>query len=183
LSWQIVPAHTHIQFTARHMMIRKVRGSFKRFRLAFAFDEQNPANTAVKVTIAAASIDTRDTQRDAHLRSPGFLNVVEYPDITFAGRHVRQIDARNGRLIGDLTIQDVTHEVILNVRQTTRTAKSNQPASIHFQAAANISRKAWGLEWSAALETGGWLVGDTINIDIELEIVKVQEQEAAAAQE
>jgi polyisoprenoid-binding protein YceI len=163
------------------MMIRKVRGYFKRFGITFVFDEQNPANTVVNVTIDAASINTRDKQRDAYLRSPGFLNAAGYPHITFAGKHVQQINARNGRLFGDLTIQDVTHEVVLKVRQTSKPQSPNRPASIQFQATTSISRKAWGLEWSAALETGGWLVGDQIDIAIKLEILKLPESKSVPA--
>jgi polyisoprenoid-binding protein YceI len=163
------------------MMISKVRGFFDSFDGTVAFDAENPANTDVRVTIDAATINTRDEQRDNHLRSPDFLNVAEYPTLTFVGRRVKQLDEHNGQLIGDLTILDVTHEVTLDVHYTGIVKSPFGGESAGFQASTTISRKAWGLEWNVALETGGWLVGDKINIDIELEIIKVPKEEAVAA--
>lgn len=181
MNWQIDPSHSHISFSVRHMMISKVRGFFDSFSGTIDFDEDNPINTDVAVTIDAGSINTRDEQRDNHLKSPDFLNVAEYPTLTFVGKGVEQIDTRSGRLIGDLTILDVTHEVSLDVKYTGMVKSPFGGESAGFQASTSISRRAWGLEWNVALETGGWLVGDTINIDIELEIIKVQEAEAVFA--
>ena len=181
MSWQIDPSHTHVQFTVRHMMISKVRGFFDSFSGTVDFDEENPVNTIVNVAIDANSISTRDEKRDGHLRSPDFLNVEQYPHLTFVGKRVEQKDANNGRLIGDLTILDVTHEVTLDVHYVGKAKSPWGTMSAGFQAATEISRKAWGLEWNQALETGGWLVGDKISIDIELEIVQVPESEAVPA--
>lgn len=181
MNWQIDSSHSHISFSVRHMMISKVRGFFDSFRGTIDFDEENPVNTDVRVTIDAASINTRDEDRDNHLRSPDFLNVTEYPTLTFVGKRVKQLDEHNGRLIGDLTILDVTHEVALDVHYTGVAKSPYGTESAGFQASTTISRKAWGLEWNVALETGGWLVGDKVNIDIELEIVKVTEEEAVTA--
>jgi polyisoprenoid-binding protein YceI len=181
MNWQIDPAHSHISFSVRHMMISKVRGFFDNFSGTIDFDEQNPANTAVDISIDASSINTRDEQRDGHLKSPDFLNVAEYPNLTFVGKRIEQDDTHNGRLMGDLTILDQTHEVTLDVHYTGIAKSPYGNESAGFQASTNISRKMWGLEWNVALETGGWLVGDKINIDIELELVKVPETEAAAA--
>jgi len=175
MNWQIDPAHSHISFSVRHMMISKVRGFFDSFSGTIDFNEENPVNTVVDVTIDAASINTRDEKRDGHLKSPDFLNAEQYPNLTFIGKRVEQDDANNGRLIGDLTILDVTHEVALDVHYTGIAKSPYGSESAGFQASTSISRKAWGLEWNVALETGGWLVGDKINIDIELEIIKVQE--------
>ena len=118
MNWQIDSSHSHISFSVRHMMISKVRGFFDDFSGTIAFDEENPTNTMVNVTIDAASITTRDEDRDNHLKSPDFLNVTEYPNLTFVGKRVEQDDAHNGRLIGDLTILDTTHEVTLDVHYT-----------------------------------------------------------------
>jgi polyisoprenoid-binding protein YceI len=181
MSWQIDPSHSHISFSVRHMMISKVRGFFENFSGAIEFDDENPVNTTVDIAIDAASINTRDENRDNHLKSPDFLNAAEYPNLTFVSKRVEQSDENYGRLIGDLTIQDVTHEVILDVHYTGMAKSPYGSESAGFQASTSISRKMWGLEWNVALETGGWLVGDKINIDIELEIIKVLEQEAEAA--
>ena len=181
MSWQIDPAHSHISFSVRHMMISKVRGFFDSFSGTIDFNEENPVNTVVDVTLDAASINTRDEQRDGHLKSPDFLNAEQYPNLTFIGKRVEQDDTNNGRLIGDLTILDTTHEVALDVHYTGIAKSPYGSESAGFQASTSISRKAWGLEWNVALETGGWLVGDKINIDIELEIIKVQETETVLA--
>ncbi len=179
MSWQLDPAHTHIQFTVRHMMITKVRGHFESFSGTVDYDEENPINTKVNISIDANSISTRDEQRDGHLKSPDFLDAENHPHLTFVSKRVEQDDANNGRLIGDLTIIDVTHEVTMDVVYV-GTAKSPWgTTTAGFQAATEISRKAWGLEWNQALETGGWLVGDKIKIDIELELMQVPEAEAA----
>jgi polyisoprenoid-binding protein YceI len=163
------------------MMISKVRGFFDSFSGTIDFNEENPSSTVVDVTIDAASINTRDEQRDGHLKSPDFLNAGQYPNLTFVGKRVEQDDANNGRLIGDLTILDTTHEVTLDVHYTGIAKSPYGSESAGFQASTSISRKAWGLEWNVALETGGWLVGDKINIDIELELIKVQETETVSA--
>ena len=97
------------------MMISKVRGFFEKFSGTIDFDEENPMNSIVDVTIDASSINTRDEQRDGHLTSPDFLNVAEYPTMTYVCKRIEQDDANNGRLIGDLTIAGVTHEVVLDV--------------------------------------------------------------------
>ena len=181
MSWQIDPSHSHIQFTVRHMMISKVRGFFESFSGSVNFDEENPINSIVEVTIDADSINTRDEQRDGHLKSPDFLNVGEYPQLTYVCKRIEQDDPNNGRLIGDLTILGITHEVVLDVKYVGKAKSPWGTESAGFEASTSISRKAWGLEWNQALETGGWLVGDKIKIDIELEIVNVPEAEAVKA--
>lgn len=179
--WQIDASHTHIQFTVRHMMISRVRGFFESYEGTVDFDEENPENTQVEVTIDAASINTRDQQRDNHLRSPDFLNAVEYPQLTFKSKRVEQTGKDKGRLIGDLTIRDITHEVVLNVEFIGKAKSPWGTESAGFNASTSINRKDWGLTWNQALETGGVLVGDEIKIDIELEIVKVPQEQAEAA--
>ncbi len=180
MSWQIDKAHSHIQFTVRHMMIANVRGFFNSFSGTIDFDEENPSNSHVNVTIDAASIHTRDEKRDGHLRSPDFLNVEQYPKLTFVSKRVEQEDANNGRLIGDLTIASQTHEIVLDVHYVGKALSPYGTEQAGFTGSTTISRKDWGLEWNQALETGGWLVGDKVKIDIELEIVKVAEAELTA---
>lgn len=180
MNWQIDNAHSHIQFTVRHMMISRVRGFFEDFNGTIDFDEENPTNTIVDVSIDASSVTTRDEKRDGHLRSADFFDVENYPELTFVSKRVEQIDEYNGRLIGDLTILDQTHEVVLNVNYMGKATSPWGTESAGFEASTSISRKDWGLEWNQALETGGWLVGDKIDINIDLELVKVPEAELAA---
>jgi polyisoprenoid-binding protein YceI len=181
MTWQVDTSHTHINFTARHMMIAKVRGEFMNYDIHVDFDQDTPTNTTVDVRIDAASINTRDPQRDAHLRSPDFLNAEAYPVLIFKSKHVEQTDANNGRLIGDLTIRDVTREVVLDVEYAGLAKSPWGATSAGFSVSTTINRKDWGLTWNQALETGGWLVGDQINIEIELELVQVAEEVAQTA--
>src|SRR3712207_4036239 len=113
MAWHIDPAHSEIQFAAKHMMIATVRGKFARFSGTIAADEQDPTAAQVTVEIEAASIDTGNEQRDAHLRSPDFLDVEQYPLITFKSTKVERLDKEHGRLYGELTIRDVTKPVVL----------------------------------------------------------------------
>lgn len=184
MEWQIDPAHSHIQFAVRHMMISTVRGEFEEFDGEIKFNEDHPENSKLHVRIDAGSINTREEDRDNHLRSPDFLNVDEYPYLIFESKRVQQTGENEGRVVGDLTIRGVTNEVVLDVTYQ-GTAKSPWGAtSAGFSASTTINRKDWGLTWNQALETGGVLVGDKIKINIELELVKQEEaarEEAVAA--
>lgn len=181
MNWMIDAAHSHVQFSVRHMMISTVRGEFETFDGTIDFDQENPEKSKVKVRIDATSINTREDDRDAHLRSADFLNAEEYPYLIFESRQVKQTDGDSGRVIGDLTIRGVTKEVVLDVTYH-GVAKSPWGAtSAGFSASTSINRKDWGLTWNQALETGGVLVGDKVKIDIELELVKQEAQEAQEA--
>jgi len=178
MSWKLDTAHSEILFSARHMMISKVRGQFEKFEVEAELDLENPENTSIVARIAADSINTRDPQRDGHLKSPDFLNAAEYPYLTFKSTQVELLDEEHARLTGDLTIQGVTRPVAMVV-EFTGTAKSPWgTTSYGFGAATTISRKDWGLTWNVALETGGWLVSDQIEISIQVEFIK-QEQPVA----
>ena len=181
MSWKIDPAHSEINFTVRHMMISNVRGRFERFDGVVNFDEANPANTTVDVTIEAGSISTREPQRDGHLRSPDFLSADQYPHLTFKSTRVEVLDPQHARLHGDLTIREVTRPVVLQVEYSGTSKSPWGATSAGFTASTKISRKDWDLTWNVALETGGWLVGDEIKIDLEMEIVKQAEAEAVPA--
>lgn len=184
-TWVIDNSHSHIQFTARHMMISKVRGRFERFTGHVEFDEQNPANSSVNVQIEAASIETKDEKRDAHLTSPDFLDAANYPTLSFVSKRIEVLDATHGRIIGDLSIRGVTREVVLEAEYNGQARAPWGTTSAGFHASTRINRKDWGLNWNVALETGGVLVGEEVQIDIELEIVKqeapVEEQVATTA--
>lgn len=183
MAWLIDASHSRVGFSVRHMMISKVRGQFDQFTGTVEVDEDNIAQARVDVQIDVASINTRDAKRDEHLRSPDFFNAEQFPYITFTSKRVEQIDATHGRIIGDLTIRDVTKEVVLNVEYAGQSRSPWGTTSAGFSAETKINRKDWNLTWNVALETGGVLVGDEITIDIELEIVKQVEEpvEAIAA--
>jgi len=159
-------------------MISTVRGRFHKFTATVNGDEQNPTAAKIDVQIEAASIDTRDEKRDGHLRSPDFLDVDQFPYLTFKSTRIEQIGDSNAKLIGDLTIRDVTHEVTLDVEYAGQAKTPWGTTSAGFSAHTKINRKDWNLNWNVALETGGWLVGDQITINIDLELVKQVEQPA-----
>lgn len=181
MTWQIDSAHSHIYFTARHMMISKVRGQFESFSGEVNYDEENPTRTTVDIQIDTASLNTKEGQRDGHLKSPDFLDVVNYPVVRFQSTRVEQAGADSGKLYGTLTIRDVTKPVVLDVEYAGQAQSPWGNISAGFSGSTTINRKDWGLNWNQALETGGVLVGDKIQIEIELELVKVAELEAVPA--
>ena len=181
MTWKFDLAHSEINFSVRHMMISNVRGRFEKFDGTVEFDEENPENSSVEVKIEAASINTREPKRDAHLRSPDFLNVEQYPYITFKSKRIERTGDESGRIVGDLTVRGEAHEVTLDVDYAGQAKSPWGTTSAGFSATTKINRKQWGLNWNQALETGGVLVGDELKINIELEIVKQEEKEAEAA--
>lgn len=180
MSWKIDNSHSQITFSVRHMMISNVHGRFENFTGSVNFDPQNPTASSVNVEIDADSINTRDAQRDGHLKSPDFLNAAEFPTLSFKSNRVEQIDDSHGRIYGDLTIRGVTRPVVLDTEYAGTSKSPWGTTSAGFSASTRISRKDWGLEWNVALETGGWLVGDAVNVNIELEIVEQVSQPAQA---
>jgi polyisoprenoid-binding protein YceI len=172
MSWKIDPQHTHISFSARHMMVTTVRGHFEEFGGTVDFDEVNPTKTQVDIWIDAASLTTKVADRDTHLRSPDFLNVENHPYLTFKSKRVEQIDEENGRLIGDLTIRGVSREVTLAVNFAGMASSPWGTSVAGFTASTTINRKDFDLTWNVALESGGFLVSDKVKIDIELELIK-----------
>ena len=180
MSWQIDPSHTQIMFTTRHMMVSKVRGLFEKFTGTVDLDEEHPENTRVDIQIETASINTRDAQRDAHLRSADFFNADVNPYMTFKSKRVERTGDNIARLIGDLTIRDVTREVVLNVEFNGFNKNPWGKTMAGFEASTRINRKDWGLVWNVALETGGLLVSEDVDLSIELELIKIEETEAVA---
>lgn len=180
MSWQIDPAHSHIQFSVRHMMISTVRGEFENFGGTIDFNPENPEQSQVSVRIDTASINTRQTDRDNHLRSADFFDAEEYPAILFESKRIEQTSSDKGRVVGDLTIRGVTREIVLDVEYAGTARSPWGTTSAGFSATTSLDRKEWGLTWNQALETGGVLVSDKIKVGVEIEIVQ-QEEEAPEA--
>jgi polyisoprenoid-binding protein YceI len=179
-TWKIDPAHSEVNFSVRHMMISNVRGQFEQFTGTVNFNEENPALSSVDVQIDTASISTKEAMRDNHLKSPDFLDVEKYPTMTFKSKYVHPTGKNSGEIVGNLTIRDVTHEVVLDVEYSGQAKSPWGTTSAGFTANAKINRKDFGLTWNQALETGGVLVGDDIKITIELEVVKEEEATTVA---
>lgn len=182
MSWNLDNAHTEIQFRVRHMMVSWVRGSFGSFSANLNLDEAHPENSTVEVKVDAASITTRQADRDAHLRSPDFLDAEKYPHLIFRSKRVQRTGENTAKLIGDLTIRDVTREITLNVTYEGKAPSPFGPfVTAGFNVEGKINRKDWGLNWNAAIETGGVLVGDDVHISIEAEVLQPVETAAQSA--
>ena len=171
-SYTLDPAHTRIGFVARHAMVTKVRGAFNEFEGTATLDGANPANSSAQVTISTASIDTRNAQRDGHLRSNDFLAMDEYPQITFVSTGARQVDDSTFELIGDLTIKGVTNPITIPFSFEGAAKDPFGNLRVGFEGAVTINRKDYGITWNAALETGGVLVSDKVTLEFELSLVK-----------
>jgi polyisoprenoid-binding protein YceI len=171
--WEFDPAHTGVHFKVRHLMISSVRGEFEKVSGKIVYDEADVTKSTADITIETGSINTRVAKRDEHLRSPDFLDVAKHPAITFRSKRVDK--AGNGTLTmtGDLTIRGVTKEVVLTVEGPTPAIKDpGGDLRVGGQATTKINRKDFGLSWNKALETGGVVVGDEVEITIDVEIVR-----------
>jgi polyisoprenoid-binding protein YceI len=173
-TWKIDPAHTLVEFTAKHMMITNVRGRFADVAGAIEVDEANPNKSSVTVELEAASIDTRVEQRDQHLRSADFLDAEKFPELTFRSTKVEGASFEPGksfRVTGDLTIRGTTREVVLEATFEGRGRDPWGGERVSFSADTKIDRRQFGLTWNTALETGGVLVGNDVKIHIEVQAV------------
>lgn len=169
-TYVIDATHSGIEFVARHLMVAKVRGRFSAFSGTLQIAEV-PEESSVEVTINAASIDTRDEQRDGHLRSPDFLDVETYPTLRFVSTEV-EAAGEGWKVTGDLTIRDVTRPVVLDVEFLGATVDPFGGQRVGFSATTEINREDWGITWNQALEAGGWLVGKTVRIELGVEAVR-----------
>ena len=171
-TYTLDPSHTRIGFVARHAMVTKVRGSFNEFEGTATVEGDNPANSSVRVTIQAASIDTRSAQRDEHLRSNDFLALAEYPEITFVSTDIRQTDDTTFDVTGDLTIKGVTNQITVPFEFEGAATDPFGNQRIGFDGKVTINRKDYGITWNAALETGGVLVSDKIALEFDVSAIK-----------
>jgi polyisoprenoid-binding protein YceI len=175
-SYTLDPSHTRIGFVARHAMVTKVRGAFNEFEGTAVLDGADPSRSTATVTISAKSIDTRNAQRDEHLRSNDFLAMDEHPSITFVSTGVRQT-GEAFELDGDLTIKGVTRPVTIPFTYEGSATDPFGNLRVGFDGSVTISRQDFGISWNAALETGGVLVSDKIVLEFEVSAIK----DAAAA--
>jgi polyisoprenoid-binding protein YceI len=173
VSYQIDTAHSAAQFKVRHMMIANVKGEFTKVTGSVVYDPSDASASKIEAAIDASTISTRDPQRDGHLKSADFLDVEKFPEITFKGMAVTSTGADSFEVKGDLTIHGVTNSVALKVEELTAEVKDpwgNMRRGAN--ASTKINRKDFGLIWNAALEAGGFLIGDTIDIHIDVELIR-----------
>jgi polyisoprenoid-binding protein YceI len=178
-TWQIDPAHSVIGFEVKHLMISKVRGRFGAVTGTLVLDEDDVTKSTVTAEIDVTSVDTREAQRDAHLKSGDFFEVEKFPKMTFRSTRVEKDGSGEVKLAGNLTIRDVTREVVLTVEDEGREKDPWGGDRAGFSATGKIDRRDFGLTWNQALETGGVLVSNEIKLVLDVQAVKAQAEQAA----
>lgn len=172
-TWQIDPEHSSFQFKIRHLTVSNVKGDFSKVKGIVAIDDQDITKLTVEVTLDAASINTGHAKRDEHLRSPDFFDVTQYPTITFVSKKVTKAGMNKLKVIGNLTIHGMTKEIAVDVEGPSPEVKDPWG---NFRrgatATANIDRRDFGLKWNKVLDSGGLVVGEEVNIYIEVELVR-----------
>jgi len=174
-TYKIDASHSRFGFVARHAMVTKVRGSFNEFEGSGYFDVEDPSKSSLELTIKAASIDTRNPERDAHLRSNDFFAMDEYPEITFRSTKVEPVSATTYRVTGDLTIKGVTKPVTFDLEFTGDVVDPWGNTRIGFEGTTTVNRKDWGVNWNVALEAGGVLVSENVTLEFEVSAVRVDD--------
>ncbi|MBK8173414.1 MAG: YceI family protein [Sandaracinaceae bacterium] len=172
--WELDPVHSSVAFSVRHLVVSKTKGHFNKWTVDLDLDPSNLAATKVTARIDASSIDTKEPQRDAHLRSADFLDADKFPFLEFKSKRVEVLKADELRITGDLTIRGTTREVVLDTEYGGTVKDPWGNTKVGFAAKLKIDRKEFGLVWNQALETGGLLVGDTVEITIEHEAKLLQ---------
>lgn len=172
-TWQIDPQHTAAQFAVKHLMISTVRGEFKGVTGTVVWDDQDITKSKVDVTIDTRTVTTGEPDRDKHLKSPDFFDAEKFPTMTFKSKKVEAAGAGNMKITGDLTIHGVTKEVVLDVEGPTAPVKDPWGNTrVAANATTKVNRQDFGVKWNANMDGGGVVVGDTVNITIDLEMVK-----------
>ena len=186
MAWIIDPAHTTVGFSARHMGLSKVRGQFTEFRGEVDGDPEDIASAHGRFEVDLASVNSGNADRDAHLRSGDFFDVERYPHMTFVSKSVTPAGEGTYKVVGDLTIKDVTKEVGLTYEHGGFDVDPYGNRKLGGTLSGTIKRSEWGLSWNVPLDSGGWLVSDKIGIEIDLQIAEskdaVQEESEAEAQ-
>ena len=180
-TWKLDRAHTQINFSAKHMMVTTVRGTFHDVDGTIELDEDEPNRSRGTFRIGVASVDTNFAARDTHLRSPDFFDATQYPDITFSSTSVESTADDRFAVTGDLTIRDVTRPVTFDVELDGIVKGMSGARHAGLSGRAKIARSDWGLDWNVALEQGGWLVGKEITLDITIAADEVAAAELATS--
>lgn len=178
MAWELDTAHSLIEFSVKHMMVSTVKGRFTKHSGVLELDEQNPSASKVDVTIDVNSVYSGDEKRDAHLRSADFFDAETYPTITYKSKKVEEIGDEKFRITGDLTMHGVTKEVVLDASLEGQATNPWGKRVAAFSISTSVNRKDFGLNWNVALETGGVLVSEKVNINIEAEATEVVSEAA-----
>jgi len=173
-AWDIDVSHSSIQFRIKHLMISNVRGAFDEFSGNILFDGENYTSISVETSIKAASINTREPKRDDHLRSADFFDTGTYPEITFQSKRVEDVQGHRFKLVGDLNMRGTTKEVVLDVEATPIVKGMRGESRIGVHATTRLDRQDYGIKWNRTLDAGGFVVGNEVDITLDLELVKNQ---------
>jgi polyisoprenoid-binding protein YceI len=172
-TWNIDPVHSVAEFKVKHMMISNVKGQFTGVKGVLALDETDLANSHIEASIESASVNTRDAQRDTHLKSADFFDVEKFPALSFQSTRISRVGDQELAVAGNLTIHGITRNVVFNVEGPSAPGKDPWGNTrLGLSATTRINRKDFGLTWNAALETGGILVGDEVTITLDVQFVK-----------
>lgn len=178
-TWNLDGAHTQVNFSAKHMMVTTVRGTFHHVEGTIELDEADPTRSRGEFRVATASVDTNFAARDAHLRSPDFFDAETYPHIAFTSTEIRPVADDEFEVTGDLTIRDVTRPATFKVQLEGIVKGMSGARHAGLTVSGKIAREDWGLGWNVALEQGGWLVGKDVKLEIAIAADEVAVAEAA----
>ncbi|WP_447924628.1 YceI family protein [Georgenia muralis] len=173
--WMFDPSHTRIGFSARHAMVTKVRGAFNEIDGRMHVDADDLSRSTVTVRLRTASVDTRNAERDAHLRGADFFDAERYPEIVFTSTAVDEVEDNTYMVAGDLTIRDVTKHVVIPLEAVGVQRDPSGALRAGFEGTRRVNRRDWGLEWQVALDTGGVLVSEKITLEFEISAVKIED--------
>jgi len=174
-TYAIDPTHSAITFVARHAMVTKVRGAFNEYEGSGYLDETDPSRSHLELSIKVASIDTRNADRDAHLRSNDFFAMEQFPEIHFVSTAVERLDPEHYEVTGDLTMKGVTRSVVISFEYTGSSLDPYNNRRIGLEGKATVSRSEWGINWNAALETGGILVSEKVALEFDVSAIKTSD--------
>ncbi len=180
MTWNLDPSHAALGFAVKHMVVTTVRGQFNEYAINADIDPENLANSRATITIHANSLETRNNDRDAHLRSADFFDVENHPIITFVSGPIEQKGTSDYRITGDLTIRGTTRQIVLDAEVHGPFTDPWGGQRLSLSANGRVNRKDFGLTWNTALEAGGFVVGDDVKLSLEAELVKVAEPALAA---
>ena len=171
-TYTLDPVHSRLGFVARHAMVTKVRGSFTEVEGKGFFDAADPSRSWLEVTIQAASIDTGNETRDAHLRSNDFFDMENHPEIRFVSTGVEQLDGSSYRVTGDLTIKGVTRPISIDLEYSGSAVDPYGNTRIGLEGSTAVNRRDWGINWNAALDAGGVLVSEKVTLELDISAVR-----------
>ncbi|REJ05430.1 polyisoprenoid-binding protein [Microbacterium bovistercoris] len=181
--WEFDPTHTRIGFSAKHAMVTTVRGAFNEITGHLHVDTENPDQSWAKVVMKVGSVDTRVQQRDDHLRSADFFDAEKWPEITFVSTHIEEVDDRAFSVTGDLTIRDVTKQVMIPLALIGLETGAYGELRAGFEGTRRLNRRDFGLVWNTPLDSGGVLVSEKITLEFEISAVKVEASDEDAAEQ